>query len=231
MILHSSPMEQMVFDQLKWIERRRIRILGAVTSHFDRARATAAIKALEPPLQNFDLDSQLDEIMDERGPRAFLRALAFQLEWNEARLVRALLEAFPGGAVRDQILLGARHAGQEAGRHYMADHDRRTLTDMAELYAALARLTYSGLPSDKTFFPSIRPLSDVSIHYRACAHVEAWRAAEADLEFLCDMQREWMDGVLDILSPGIVHVRSASIAKGDEYGRDSFIPGEKYIEI
>src|SRR3990167_8459285 len=118
MILNSSPMEQMVFDQLKWIERRRIRVFGAVASHFDRARASAALKALDPPLVNFDLDSRLDEIMDADGPRAYLLSLAFRLEAGEARLVTALTEAFPGPAVKAQILLSARHAGQEAGRNY-----------------------------------------------------------------------------------------------------------------
>src|SRR3989338_4784988 len=141
MILHSSPMEQMVFDQLKWIERRRIRVFGAVASHFDRARANAAVKSLNPPLVSFELDSRLDEIMGAEGPRAFLLDLAFRLEAGEARFVTALVEAFPGPAVKSQILLGARHAGQEAGRHYLAAHDRYAITDLAELYSALARLT------------------------------------------------------------------------------------------
>lgn len=229
MMLHSSPMEQMVFDQLKWIERRRLRIFSAIAAHFDRAVAQNALSALDPPIENFNLEARLDEVIEADGPRPYLRRLAYRLEFNEARMIRALCKAFPGDAVREQILLGARHAGQEAGRNYHASQTRPVTGDLAELYSALAKLTYSGLPSDKYFFASIRPFSDISIHYRKCVHQDAWAEADADLPFMCDVQCEWMDGILDILSSDIVHLRLASIAKGDSYGRDQFIPREKYV--
>ena len=64
MILRSSPMEQMVLDQIKWGQRRRIRILGTISSHFNRQRVQTALQNLSPPIQEFNLELPLNDILD-----------------------------------------------------------------------------------------------------------------------------------------------------------------------
>ena len=220
-------MDQMIFDQLKWIERRRVRILGAVASAFERAQVLDCVQKIRPSIIDFDLETKLADSIDESGPTSFLRRLAYRLEFNEARMIGAILSAFPAETARHSILLGTRHSGQEAARHLMAKQACHSLSDLVEIYSAISRLTYSGIPADKLFFVSVRPLSDVSIHYSKCAHSRAWEDSGADMSFLCDVQKEWLSGALDIIAPNFEHIRITSIAKGAAYGRDRFAPREK----
>jgi hypothetical protein len=220
-------MDQLVFDQLKWIERRRIRILGAVASSHDRQQVMACVNRLSPPIAIFDLESNLSDLIDEAGPSKFLRELAYKLEFNESRMIAALILNFPEEATRKTILVGSRYSGQEAARNLMAHISRHSLTNLVDIYSSIYRLTYSGIPADKISFVSIRPLSDVSIHYSKCAHSKAWLNSGADMSFLCDVQKEWLSGALDIIAPEFEHIRLSSIAKGASYGRDRFVSREK----
>lgn len=230
--IHSSPAEQSVYEKLLWIECRRQRIVGAIRSHLSVPRTEQALARLGP-LENYLETPLLVSRIDESGPRSSLARLAFQIQKQEAATIEALRLEFQSEAefFRTETLAGARLAGQEAARSYQARTSQNDLRDLTLVFAALDNLTYFGLPWDRRWFSSVRPLADIAININSSAHLNAWVAAGADLDILCDIQNEWIDGVLDIIAPNIVHVCSAQIERGHAFGRHRFIPREKFVSI
>ncbi len=236
MQLHCSPKEQIVFDQLKLIDRRRLRVLETANSRFPAHSLRKYLELECENLRNFEFRERLDDAMDDSGPSVYLKKLAFEIELNEARQVKALLShpTIIQEQIQQVILEGAQVAGQDAARDYLRS-SRRTENfrsiNLAELYSVLSRLIFLELPSDHSAFSSIRPLSDISIHFKKCVHIEAWRSAEIDPKIMSDIEHAWISGILEIIRPDVRHLRITSISRGDSYGRDKFIPNNKYVSI
>lgn len=211
---------QSIFSQLQWIEKRKHRILDGIGAHFGNnwKKDLAAL--------DFASGASLREALDEREPEAFVADLAYKVEKEEARTVQFLREKvsrYPEH-VDEQILFASRSAGQDAGRHHLAQHEYNTPRDLPVLLASLERLCFWGLPADRCYFSSLRPLADFSLHFRSCPHTKAWREGGGDPAFLGKVEQAWIQGLLDILSPDVTHIRRYSIPQGDEYGLDLFIP-------
>lgn len=233
MAFRMCPEHNLIYEQLRWVERRRIRMQDAVSAHFGREKAQAVMQNLEGKLRLYTAKPLL-EIINELEPDVFLRKLAFTIEKQEALLIKefiAHLSPYPEH-VRDQILFGSRCAGQEAARFYLSknkDVAKNPPLSLTTTMAIIRQLYFNGFETDRLFFTSVRPLNDVMIHYKACPHQRAWEAAEADLEFMTEVQKTWIDGLLDILANNIIHYYSHSIARGEPYSLEHFVYREKHV--
>lgn len=233
MSVHSTVQEQLVYDQLLWIERRRLRILNTVAAHLSVTRTEKAIALLEPPIGPSPLGMNLEDLVDEHGAAACVRRLGYRLQLDEARMIQALLQEFRDQAVElvTQIRSGAKLAGQEAGRSYIARNGTVSETNMPALYTAITQIAYFGDPSERPWFASVRPLSDVAIHIRACTQTAPWKEAGVDANLMSDLVCDWIDGALEIISPQIIHVYASAIPRGDSFGRHLFFERSKYIPL
>ncbi|RYZ94231.1 MAG: hypothetical protein EOP11_26655 [Proteobacteria bacterium] len=222
-----SPEIEKVYGQLLWIERRRQRILAAVSSHFGRA-------PLEKILPEEDLrpsppiDPPFRTLVDERGALPTLKTLSEAVLRREARTVK-LLRAHVSvyrHHVDEQILFGVRTAGQEAGRDFMGQSHQANLKperlDIPEAIQAVMELHFQGLPGEKNQFLSLRAHGGSTVHAMRSASLDAWRAEDSDPEFLHLIQLEWVRGILDILSPGTEYSVSSALEKGDAFGLAQF---------
>lgn len=236
MQLHCSPKEQILFDQLKLIERRRFRMLESVANHFSNFDFSKYLGESAPELQNLIFKDRLDDQMDDSGPKTYLRRLTLLVNKNEALQVKALMScpAIPQNNIRKLLLQGARIAGQDAARELSGFSARRSKglpLSLSELFSILNRLVFFEFPDQRNVFASIRPLSDISVHFKTCLQAEAWETAAIDPKIMVEIESKWIKGILDIIRPDIQHERLKSIAYGDEYGRDKYYPLEKNVTI
>lgn len=236
MQLHCSPRQQIVYDQLRLVDRRRLRIQSSVIAAFPKFQLRDYIRETCPNLRGFEFNERLDDAMDDTGPAAFLKSLAFQIETNEARLVEAFFRhpSIPSEDMEKVVLESAQVAGQDAARDYLRGAKRLGKfgsISMLDLYSILHRLVFFEMPDTRSAFPSIRPLSDISIHYQNCVHMEAWKKASVDPKIMSKIERTWIQGILDVIRPDITLTRINSIANGDAYGRDRFLPTTKNVSI
>lgn len=214
-----------IYQQLLWIERRRERIISSVSAHFGRTSVDRIMKDLHSPLAG---EPDLVSLVDERGPAAFLAGLAVEVEAHEAKTITQLrkhLSVYPEH-VDEQILFGARTAGQESGRAFLANAKPalagRSHLEVPEAVQAVFDLTYNGLPWERNFFLSLRSLGGSSVHFSRSPHLTAWTQAGGDPKFLYAIKSEWIKGILDILSPFTEFSSSQAIEQGAGYGLAHF---------
>jgi len=137
--------------------------------------------------------------------------------------------------VDEQILFGARTAGQEAGRSFLARSKPatkgRTHLDVPEAIQAVFDLTYNGLPWEKDYFLCLRALGGSTVHYIRSPHLAAWRSSNGDPKFLSSLKSEWTKGMLDILSPETEYSSSHSIEQGETFGLAQFHLREQHAGL
>jgi hypothetical protein len=217
----------LVFEQLKAIDRRRSRVIDSVAAHFGRNKIADVLTRMQLLDPLFSANSNFFDSIDEREPEDFIRFLAKKTEAYEAETVKVLREQVSpyNQHVDEQILFGARTAGQDAARAFLTNSAaaaRRSRLPLSEAVQSIFHITYNGLPSDKGFILSIRPLSGITVHYRYSAHLEAWQSTGVDFSFMCELRREWISGLLDVFSPDVYYSRTQSCEQGDGYGFEEF---------
>ena len=226
-----SPDIELVYEQLLWIERRRFRIVENVSAHFGRPlvdRILGSAEILASPLSG---EPEFRKLIDEREPEVFLRELALAVEKNEAAVITRLRShvSMYREHVDEQILFGGRTAGQEAGRFFLSRtpvanvaKPRSSPLSVPESVQAIFEMNYTGLPGERNHFVMLRSQGSSTVHFVRSPHLEAWKAAGAEPRFLYDLRCEWTKGILDIVSPQIVHSTAKSIEKGSEFGLEHF---------
>lgn len=232
MVMKRDHRVEQILNQLFWIQRRRDRISDSVSSHFGREKVSLLLKglSLKAPQLSPNFDYRL--LQQGKSDEEFVRELALHVEYDEALVVKTLRErASPYPAhVDEQILFGARNAGQDAGRFILQRDIDRSFT-LPEVFQAIESLSYLGLASDQNYFVTLRPLGHISVHHERCPHLKAWTEAGAEVLFQEKLQAAWTRGIIDILSPQTFFERKYSIPRGDAFGLDYYIPGDKNINL
>lgn len=229
-----SPEIELVYEQLLWIERRRFRILENVSAHFGRPlveRILSADELLASPLRG---EPEFHTLLDERDPNDFLSSLATAVEKNEAAVITRLRShvSIYREHVDEQIIFGSRTAGQEAGRHFLARSPvvkpRPHPLSVPEAVQAIFEMNFTGLPEERNHFVVLRSQGGSTVHFSHSPHLESWKSVGADSRFLYELRCEWVKGILDIISPQIVHATAAAIEKGSEFGLEHFYFREQH---
>jgi hypothetical protein len=226
---HVTPDIEKVYEQLLWIMRRRFRVVESVKAHFGRGAVDRVLEPLPAPPLPLDRDADFRDLLDEREPVYFLEKLAFDVERYEAETVtrlRAHVSVYRDH-VDEQILFGARTAGQEAGRAFLeaqapAGGPRLETLSVPEAVQAVFDLGFTGLPGERSHFLVLRAHGGSSAHFARSPHLAAWNAAGADARFLYGTHCEWVRGVLDILSPRVDFHSARSIEVGEDFGLEHF---------
>lgn len=220
-----SPEIERIYQQLLWIERRRARILASVSAHFGKSIVEKLTKDITSPIAG---EPEFSSLVDESGPEAFLAQLAAEVEKLEAQTISNLrkhVSVYPAH-VDEQILFGARTAGQEAGRSFLASAKPaitgRSHLEVPEAVQAVFDLTYNGLPRERNHFLCLRALGGSTVHYTRSPHLAAWKAAGGDTRFLYEVKSEWIKGILDILSPETEFSSKQAIEQGADFGLAHF---------
>jgi hypothetical protein len=231
-VVNISPEFQRIFEQLRWLDRRRKRIVDSVSSHFSKETvqsilAKDGLRELPVPL-----DIELNQLIDERDPDIFLRDLANEVEAFEGRTINALRKhtSVYQSHVDEQIHFGARNAGQDAGRQFLASYQRydkkESHLEPVEAVQAVFVLTYNGFPNEKNYFLSLRSHGGSTVHFQKSPHLKNWQNIGGDPKFLHQVKIEWMKGILDILAPNLKFTYTQSIEAGSKFGLLQFYAPE-----
>lgn len=223
-----SPEIERIYQQLLWIERRRSRMVSSVSAHFGKDAVSRILE--KNGLEHSPVSGEPDfmTLLDERSPADYLAELAMEEEKLESATVSALRKhtSVYQQHVDEQILFGARTAGQEAGRSFLASAKPavkgRSCLDVPEAIQAVFDLTYNGLPWERDHFLCLRALGGSTVHYSRSPHLAAWKASGGEPRFLYSVKTEWIKGMLDILSPETEFSSSHSIEQGEAFGLAHF---------
>lgn len=227
-----SPEIQRVFQQIRWLERRREKIIESVASHFSKATVNHILE--KEGLRTFplNLDLDLNYLVDERDVCDFLRDLANRVESFSAQTIVAIRKhtSVYRDHVDEQIRFGSRYAGQDAGRYFLSTHTKYDKTiphlEPIEVVQAVFELTFNGLPGDKNYFLCLRSFGGSTVHFQTSPHLKNWIAVGADPKFLHQIKVDWMKGILDILSPEMEFSFTQAIETGAKYGLAQFYSPE-----
>jgi len=223
-----SPELERIYQQLLWTERRRARVISSVSAHFGAALVERILKTENVESSVLAGEPNFTNLIDERSPQDFLTYLASAEDQLEAATVAVLRKhvSVYQQHVDEQILFGARTAGQEAGRSFLASSKRsikgRSHLEVPEAIQAVFELTFNGLPWDRDHFLCIRSFGGSTVHYTRSPHLTSWKAAGGDARFLYTLKSEWIRGMLDILSPQTEFSSSQSIEQGESFGLAHF---------
>ena len=222
-----SPEIEKVYGQLLWVDRRRLRTVAAVASHFGRATVERLLKEHTGP-SPLNGEPDFSSLVDDRDTEAFLADLAHRVLALEASTISCLRShvSVYQQHVDEQILFGIRTSGQEAGRAFMAQAKpsavRMERLDIPEAIQAVLELTFQGLPGERNHFLCLRSHGGSTLHFSRSPYLEAWRQAGADAKFLHLTRGEWIRGILDILSPETDYSCPLSLEEGHPYGLAQF---------
>lgn len=223
-----SPELENIFSQLIWIERRRFRIIEAVSAHFGKENIEK-ILAMDPATNSpLTEATSLSEMIDDRDPESLLQFLSTQMDTCEATTVKVLRQhvSVYQSHVDEQILFGARTAGQEAARSFLSKSKISHSTDepisLSEAVQAIFALTYRVDESEKNYFLTLRPQAGATVHEQRSPHIDIWKSVGCDLKLMSAIRNEWIRGMLDILSPDIEYSESKQIEHGSPYGLAHF---------
>jgi len=223
-----SPDVELVYSQLLWIERRRFRLVESVSVHFGQTLVERVLNAGGLSASPLEAEPDFASLLDERDSKNFLSALANEVEKNEAATITRLRShvSVYREHVDEQILFGARTAGQEAARTFLSmspvAKPRPDLLSVPEAVQAIFELNYTGLPGERNHFLLLRSQGGSTVHCVRSPHLEAWHAVSAEPKFLYQTRCEWVRGILDILSPQIEFSTSQSIEQGGAFGLEHF---------
>lgn len=223
-----SPDIELIYSQLLWVERRRFRLVESVSSHFGQALVGRVLGSAGLTTSPLEGEPEFNALLDEREPDAFLRALAFEVEKKEAATITSLRNhvSIYREHVDEQLLFGARTAGQEAARTFLSAYPvakpRPGPLSVPEAVQVVFELNYTGLPGERNHFLVLRSQGGCTVHFVRSPHIEAWSAASAEPKFLYQIRCEWVQGILDIVSPGINFSASHSIEQGGAFGLEHF---------
>lgn len=223
-----SPELERIYQQLLWTERRRARVISSVSAHFGAALVERILKTENVESSLLTGEPNFINLIDERSPQDFLTYLAGaedQLEAATVAVMRKHVSVYQQH-VDEQILFGARTAGQEAGRSFLASSQPsikgRSCLEVPEAIQAVFELTFNGLPWDRDHFLCLRSLGGSTVHYTRSPHLASWKTAGGDARFLYSLKSEWIRGMLDILSPETEFSSSQSIEQGGSFGLAHF---------
>lgn len=226
MAFRTSHEIRQTFERLKWIDRRRQFILDSIASHFGREKIRACISGKERK-GVLSESTQFDDLQIDSTPEECVRDLAILVQSNEANVIRILREKISPyrDHVDEQILFGAKMAGQEAARQFSArsfSTQNNQPMFLSEIVQIVQSLTYDGMEEDKNTFLSIRPKSDALVHFIRSPHINAWKQAGADLPFMAEVRSAWIQGILDVIAPRLIYKRIQSLEAGAEFGLEEF---------
>jgi hypothetical protein len=227
-VVRISPELVKIYQQLRWMELRRKRIIDSVSAHFSHKSVSQILEKenlLQCPL---DLDLDLSKLIDERDPEEFLINLASIIELNEAKTISCLRKHISvyQNHVDEQILFGSRNSGQDAGRQFLSNfkkYDKASShLEPIESIQAVFDITYNGFPKDKNYFLVLRAQGGSTIHFERSPHLSNWQKAGADPKFMHLVKVEWIKGILDILSSSLAFTYTQSIECGSKFGLAQF---------
>lgn len=222
-----SPEMDRVFQQLLWIERRRVRIIESVAAHFGHDLVINTLNKegiSKPPIEE---NSRFVDLCDEWGSAKTLARLAAAMEKLESLTVAILRSRVSPyqNHVDEQILFGARTAGQDAARKSLEairNTFKSSLLSETEAVQAIFELTYNGQPGEKNYFLFLRPQGGSGVHFQRSPHLDHWKMGGCDPHILVDIKTEWMRGILDIICPSLELSLSQSIETGAPFGLAHF---------
>ena len=226
MAFRTSHEIRQTFEKLKWIDRRRQFILDSIAAHFGREKIRSSLSSKERRAILGE-NTQFDDLQIDTTPEDCIRNLAFQVQNHEASIITALREKISPykDHVDEQILFGAKMAGQEAARQTTARSFSLQTNHphfLSEIVQIVRNLTYDGIDGDKDSFLSIRPKSDVLMHTIHSPHIEAWKSAGADLEFMAKVRSAWIQGILDVIAPAMQYRQVRYLEKGAPFGLEEY---------
>lgn len=219
---------ELVYAQLLWIERRRYRLVESVSAHFGQALVERVLNAAGLAGSPLEGEPEFSALLDEREPEIFLKHLSEQVEQNEAATITRLRShvSVYREHVDEQIIFGARTAGQEAGRAFLSVSSvvrpRPGILSVPETVQAVFEMNYNGQPGEKNHFLMLRSQGGSSVHFVRSPHIEAWNVVSAEPKFLYQVRCEWVRGILDIVSPQVEFSVTQSIEQGGRYGLEHF---------
>jgi hypothetical protein len=223
-----SPELVKIYQQLRWMEQRRKRIVDSVASHFSKKSVFQILEKENLTTCPYQLDLELSKLIDEREPEDFLIDLANTIEFLEAKTITCLRKhtSVYQNHVDEQILFGSRNSGQDAGRQFLATFKKYDKTayhlEPIESVQAVFDITFNGFTKDKNFFLVLRAQGGSTIHFERSPHLKNWQNAGADPKFLHLVRVEWIKGILDILSSKLAFTYTQSIECGADFGLAQF---------
>lgn len=227
-----SPEIQRVFQQIRWLEKRRTKIIESVSSHFSKATVQQILEKENLVTFPLNLELELSQLIDERNIDDFLRDLANRVEVFSAQTIAAIRKhtSVYRDHVDEQIRFGSRYAGQDAGRYFLSSHTKYDKTvphlEPIEVVQAVFELTYNGFPGDKNYFLCLRSFGGSTVHFQHSPHLKNWASVGTDPKFLHQIKVDWMKGILDILSPGMEFSFTQAIETGAKFGLAQFYSPE-----
>ncbi len=228
MISSISPEIELIYEQLLWIERRRFRIVESVSAHFGKPLVSRVLEAASLSASPLQSEPDFLSLVDQRSPEEYLEYLAGEVECNEAATISRLRSHISvyREHVDEQILFGARTAGQEAGRSFLArspaSKPRIGPLTVPESVQAIFDLTYTGLPGEKNYFMILRAQAGATVHFSRSPHMASWQSAGGEPRFLHQVRCEWVRGILDIVSPAVELNVAQAIEQGGAYGLEHY---------
>jgi len=89
--------------------------------------------------------------------------------------------------------------------------------DVATAVQILLRWVIGGLPAEEKVEWRENTERKVVLRSIGCAHMAAWRAAGVPTAKACDLYKEWVDGFIHAINPGIQHYKTSRVSAGDSY--------------
>lgn len=224
-----SPDIEKTYEQLLWVLRRRFRVVESVKAHFGKTLVDRVLETVPACALPTGREADFVDLLDERDPFDFLASLASEVLRNEAATITCLRGhvSVYRDHVDEQILFGARTAGQEAGRSFLSQspmgaRPRIQSLTVPESVQAVFELGFCGLPGDKGHFLLLRAHGGSSAHFVRSPHLPAWSEAGGDTAFLYEMRCEWIRGILDIIAPNLVFHSASALERGQPFGLEHF---------
>lgn len=215
----TSPESKKSFDQICQIGLRRQRIIDSVGAHFGKTHVQSILSKKNLLNSLLIPGLKLEDFLTEISIQETLATLAHNQQLLEALTVETLLSetSVYQSHVEEQILFGARIAGQEASRLRFPEAVAAggILTPQEAISAAVG-LTYCGLPSEHGFFLILRPFGSSTIHLVNQVHMRSWKQTNVDISLMEKVKESWIKGILDILCSELSFSRSIDLSKADK---------------
>lgn len=219
MSLMLAPIHHWLYKKIRLVESREKAILSAFRDKYGEEAEEIARKIGEK--YSFPEEERpLEELIGEAPIHGWLQSQIEKAESREAALIGIFLESFGKEAeelVGKAVYKHAFETGERAGKEY-----KNSIKNAATSYELLQNYLLDGMPCDHVTEVEEATKERVVWKHFACLHRDHWNLAKVSAQFMCNLNRIWIEGFSHGLNWGITYERKRSIAYGNPYCEDVY---------
>jgi len=205
-----------MYDKIKTTLARAIAVFNTFYEKYGK-EVEEVCGVTKDEVNGWDDQTSLDVLIGDSSIHGWLANKIDETELREGKIIQALVGKY-GEEGKELVLEGAYWHGKGKGIEATENAQPSTIGDM---FGIVHANLLDGMPCDQVAEHSESNGSIVSKH-SDCLHLDNWKKAGVDSEFMCAYTRNWIDGLCESINEKFQHTAGENVITGSNECVDTY---------